>query len=59
MALNVYFVELSVGGFARDVGLHLHGDVARQHGQQQPLLLLVLLLRGQPGLDTLHQHTPC
>ena len=53
MALDVDFVELSVGGFARDVGLHLHGHVAGEDGEEEPLLLLVLPLCGQPRLNTL------
>lgn len=31
VALDVYFVELSVGGFSRDVCLHLHGHVAGEN----------------------------
>ena len=53
MALDVDFVELGVGGFARDVGLHLHGHVAGEDGEEEPLLLLVLPLRGQPRLNAL------
>ena len=53
MALNVDFVELSVGGFSRDVRLHLHGHVAGEDGEEEPLLLLVLPLGGQPRLDAL------
>lgn len=38
VALDVDLVELLLARLAGDVGLHLHGDVARQHRQQQALL---------------------
>ena len=36
--LDIDLVELPLDG-GHDVGLHLHGHVLRQHGQQQPLLV--------------------
>ena len=53
MALDVDFVELSVSGFARDVCLHLHGHVSGEDGEEEPLLLLVLPLGGEPRLNAL------
>ena len=38
IALDVNLVELLLPRLVGDVGLHLHGDVTRQHGQQQALL---------------------
>jgi hypothetical protein len=43
MALDVDLVEHGVGAFdAGEVSFHLHGDVARQHGQQKPFLHLII-----------------
>ena len=53
VALDVNLMKHRVLGFPRNVRLHLHGDVAGEDRQEQPLLLLVLLLGGQPRLDAL------
>jgi hypothetical protein len=43
MALDVDLVEHGIGAFdAGEVSFHLHGYVARQHGQQKPFLHLIM-----------------
>ena len=53
VTLDVNLMKHRVLGFPRNVRLHLHGDMAGEDREQQPLLLLVLLLGGQPRLDAL------
>lgn len=53
VALDIDLMKHRILRFSRNVRLHLHGDVAGEDREQQPLLLLVLLLGGQASLDAL------
>ena len=53
MPLDVNLVELSVSRLAGNVRLHLHGDVPGEDREEEPLLLLVLLLSGESRLNAL------
>ena len=53
MPLDVDLVEHRVLRLPGNVRLHLHGHVPGEDGEEEPLLLLVLLLGGQPRLDAL------
>jgi hypothetical protein len=53
VALNVDLVELRLPRLPGNVILHLHGHMTWQHRQKQLLLLLILPLDFQTGLDTL------